>query len=196
MANKYEIMSQAYHSIDAQAVQTFTGNDDEEIWAANNYERIKQAELANHNWNFNITVVALSKTVNTPLDQNWTYEYLPPSDALRFVTMMDTGGTQVEWEDATGRVYTNTDGVICKYQRDIDENDFPIYFQDLLISRLANEAAEALSGEDRMIERKYGEYIEKRKIARRVDGQNSSVRSFITGRNSPILSARHGGSNW
>ena len=54
MATKFEIVSQAFISIDASVVQSFDGDDPEEIWASNSYERIKQDELSNYQWNFNI----------------------------------------------------------------------------------------------------------------------------------------------
>lgn len=196
MSNKFQIMSQAYLAIDAAPIQSFTGGDDEEIWAANNYTRIKQSEMSNYSWNFNIAYSALTVTATTPADKHWTYEYLQPTDILRIISVMDNAGNQVLWETAAGKIYTDTTSINCKYQRDLEEVDFPVYFEDCLIARLAAEASESLSGEERMIIRKWKEYEAKKRVAHRIDGQNNPPRQLITSRNSSLLRIRHGGTDW
>jgi hypothetical protein len=184
----------AFLSIDAAPIQSFSGSTDEEIWAANMYEQVRKSELSSHYWNFNIAYSTLSRTVNTPTDAGWDYEFLPPNDVLRYVQMLDSNGTQIDYEDARGRVYSNSDTLIAKYQRDLSESDFPPYFIDALVARIAAEASETLSGEDRMVERMWGLYNTKHRKARRIDARNNPSRPFITDRNSTLIRNRFGGS--
>lgn len=195
MSTKFEIVTRAYLSIDAAPIQSFTGNTDEEVWAANNYEHFRRAELSSIPWNFATKYAVLTKTVNTPLDGRWQYEYLPPPNLLRLLAVYQSSGSdQIPYEAAQDRVYTNTDGVLAKFIADVDTGDLPPYFEDRLIARLAAEAAEALSGEDRMIERKWTEYDRKKREAVKIDAQINPPRNLIGDGNSAVLKARFSGS--
>jgi hypothetical protein len=198
LSTKFEIVTRAYLSIDAAPIQSFTGNTDEEIWAANNYEHLRRSELSGRPWNFATKYETLSRTVTTPTDKRWDYEYLPPSNDLRLLAVYDGDtGEQVAHEQAQDRIYANADSLYAKYIADLDTADLPPYFEDLLIARIAAEASEALSGEDRMIERKWVEYERKKREAVKIDAQSNPPRTLITEKNSNVLKARfRGGVNY
>ena len=192
MATKFELCTRAAIKLDANAVQSFNEQTREAEVFGNLYAGIKESELSNHHWNFNIAFVQLSREANTPTDVRWDYSYLPPANLLRYVTILDDQGNQVAYEDRSGRVFSDSATAFAKYARDIDETDFPAYFQDALVARLAAEASEALSGDNSVIERAWNEYANKRKNAARIDAQNNPPIRLLNRFNSPWTAAREG----
>src|SRR5690554_1418146 len=92
LASKEELCSRALKKLDANVIQSFNEATFEAEVASTLYEGIKQSELSNYQWNFNIHFFKLSREVATPTDPNWKYQYLPPPNMLALITVTDKRG--------------------------------------------------------------------------------------------------------
>lgn len=168
---KFDIISQAMTLLDADEVEAWgTSNPSrEEEVSQQLYELAKKSELTIRNWNFAQSTAVLSKDVATPTDPNWTYQYTPPSDNLLILNIINTAGASVSYTNENNKIYTNTDTVYAKYLKDIDENDMPWHFVDLLVARLALDFAESLVSENTVLQRRANHYNAKFRVAARLD---------------------------
>lgn len=196
MSTLFDLCTRASYRLGADAVQDFNEATIEAQTFSAIYEQMKLSELTGYYWNFNVFVYLLNQEAGTPLDKMWKYKYLPPPNMLRYVAMLDSGGWEVDYEDRSGRIFSNTLPLYAKYHRDLGEADFPPFFQDLLAARLAAEGCEKIVGDSGLQQMLWQEYFAKRGEARKVDSQNNPPQAMITQRNSTWLHARRGGAGY
>lgn len=195
MATKQEIVSRAAIKLDANPISNFETDQTREAEVFRTlYDGVKESELSNYFWNFNLFNFELNRTTNTPVNPNWQYEFTAPPDMVRIISVMDKSGSSIGYEDATGRIYTREKEAICKYQRNLTEDSYPAYFVDVLVVRLAYEAAIPLSGRTAVIQQFATEYENKLRNAKRVDAQSNPPQRLIAPENSPWVQAHQGSS--
>lgn len=194
MATEFDLITRASIRLDANAVSSFAdGTREVEVFEPL-YAPAVKSELASYTWNFNTFTEKLSQEVGTPVDGAWDFIWLEPSDMLKLNDVMDDAGTSMAYIHEQGRIFTNLENAFAKYQRNIDEADFPIFFQDLIVARLMMEAAEALNGDAGVVTRAENNYPRVRRWAKRIDGQENQARPLIHTQ-SPWLRAQFGGSS-
>lgn len=196
---KFSLCSQAFIGLGANTISDFdvdpvTGlyDSNEKTLAATRYDSIKRSELSGYQWSFCTYTVELSREVVTP-PAPWTYQFLPPSDMLRIVRCEDTSGDGIDYELRSNKVYSDSDRVLARYMADVDEDDMPPYFQELMVARLRWEFSGPIRDEGSKQERALKEYQLARREARRTDAQSNPPSRLYTGRNSTWLAAHRSG---
>ena len=193
MATKFDIITQASISLDGNAVSSFRDDTREVEVFQPIYDRVKRSELSGYLWNFNTFTEKLAREAVTPTDGRWRFQYTPPTNLLRIVNVQDGDGFPVPYQFETGRIFANHEELFAKYQRNIDESDLPVFFLDVLVSRLAFEAAQPLTGEARVVDRTFQKYNVMLRRARNLDTKENPAPTVID-RQSTWLSAHFGGS--
>lgn len=189
---KFDIISRAMVGLDAEEVESFDGEESKEKKvSAILYDGIRDAELSNYQWNFNQYTTELARSLDEPAE-DWTYEFAPPSDWLRTVNVTDESGHNVEYQDAGGRILSDSERVLLVYQARVSESSFPSYFVDAFVARCKAEFAEPITGEGNVIDRAWREYELKVRQARRIDAQQNPPGLLLNPANSTWLAARHG----
>lgn len=193
MATKFDIITQASIAIDGNAVSSFRDDTREVEVFQPIYEQVKRSELSGYLWNFNTFTEKLAREAATPVDGRWRYQYMPPTNLLRIVNIQDGNGFPVPYQFEQGRIYSNHEDLFAKYQRNIEETDLPAFFVDVLVARLAFEAAQPLTGEAGVVNRMFQKYNVMQRRARNLDTTENPAPTVID-RQSTWLSAHFGGS--
>ena len=190
---KFDLITQASISLDSNPVSSFSdGSRGAEVFQPI-YDQAKDSELSSYIWNFNTYTEKLAQENVTPVDGRWDFAYLPPSNILHLVNVFDSSGDAIAYQYEQGRIFTNSDEAFAKFQRNTSESDMPVYFRDVLIARLAAEAAESLVGETAVVRRAWEKYERVTTRAKRQDAKENRARPLI-GNQSPWLRAHYGGS--
>ena len=189
----FDLITQASVSLDANPVSSFNVVSREVEVFEPIYDQAKESELSSYLWNFNTYTEKLARENVTPVDGRWEFAYLPPTNILHLVNVFDSGGDAIAYQYEQGRIFTNSDEAFAKFQRNISEPDMPSYFRDVLVARLAVEAAEPLVGETAVIRRALEKYERVTKRAQRQDTKENRARPLI-GNQSRWLRAHYGGS--
>lgn len=189
---KFDIISRAMVGLDADKVESFSGEDTKEKnVSAVLYDGIRDSELSNYPWNFNQVTTELAQQVGEPAE-DWAYQYSLPSDWLRTVNVTDASDNNIPWQEAGGRILADSDRVKLTYQARVSEAFMTTPFVDALVARCKAEFAEAITGEGNVIDRAWREYELKVRQARRIDAQSNPPGQLISPSNSTWLAARHG----
>ncbi|EMJ8526156.1 hypothetical protein ACVZIW_06520 [Klebsiella aerogenes] len=149
MASVIEICNRALSNIgNNRSINSLNEASKEAGQCSLHYESIRDAVLADFDWNFATKTVALADTNNPP--PNWAYAYQYPTDCLRITEIplpgvrYPTAEQRVEYitgsnNEGTGKlIYTDLPGAWLKYvSRITDVNMFDSIFQEALSWRLA-----------------------------------------------------------
>jgi len=121
------------------------------------YESVRDSELSSHFWNFNTTNFA-------PLDRRPMHRPTPdgptasscPADHLRTVQAYDANDRNraVPYLEENAAIFADEDSISLKYQRRVDENLFPPFFQTVLVARPRLRGRGADSSASRMSSRR------------------------------------------
>ena len=189
---KYDLISQASISLDANPVSSFNdGSREAEVFQPI-YDQAKESELSSYLWNFNSFTEKLAQENVTPVDGRWKFAYLPPTNILHLVNVFDSAGDPIAYQYEQGRIFTNSDEAYAKFQRNISEADMPVFFRDVLVARLAAEAAEPLVGEAAVVRRALEKYERVTRQAKRQDAKENRPKPLIRNQSS-LLRAHFGG---
>ena len=184
--DKFQICSAACVKLDRGLVQSFSEISKEAEVSGSLYDITRQTLLLIHYWNFNTKTVELTQDAQAPSDPNYKHAFIPPSDSLRYVSFMTLDGTSViTTRDEGGRIFSNEQRLLCKYQRDADEADFPAYFTKALIANPSHEFAEPLVGTQESKNSTLQDYQMQLATAITTDANNNPPKIFMKKRNSP-----------
>lgn len=145
MATETDICNAALVKIGEQRITvsgfTTPGNERERC-CAENYARIRDAELRKNIWNFTVTRAELAADPEEPA-YGYGYRYQLPSDCLRLIEVWEGEDFQVEGK------YIVTDysaPIHIRYVRKVTViNDFDPVFRDVISARLAIELCDRLT---------------------------------------------------
>ena len=133
------ICSQALLKIGASSITSFEDGTAEAEVAGNLYPYIRDALLSSYPWSFALTQTKLARLENTPI-ADFSYAYLLPSDFLRIVSAgYGNKGRGTEYKIVKDCIYTNLPQLNLTYLCRPDESNFPAYFCEALINKLAYE---------------------------------------------------------
>jgi len=186
----FDLISLATTRLGAEVVQSFEDGTNEARFAAVIYPNARKAELSNYFWNFTLKTEELVLANETPKDSNWRYAYYKPSFVMREVMALDRSGSPVPYLLEGNRILSNTKPMWFKYHEEKSEDQFPPYFQDLMVSRLAYDMAMPLTSDINIARLMAQEYEQRRAEARNVDAQSDHTTAVLTPANSRYVSER------
>ena len=177
---KEKIASMALIRLGAGPITSFTANTREAQVVSNMYDTVTTTLFSYANWNFATTKVALAQLSQTILDKNYDYVYQLPSSIVKVLGIFDANGNYDEnYSVEDDKVYTNFAVANLVYIKEQDEADFPAYFTECLVAKLAFEMSEALTGIGSIHERLYNEFQNKLRQARISDGQEEPAKTIV-----------------
>ncbi len=133
------LCSRALLKIGANTIASFKEGTVEAEVAANLYPSVRDAMLSAYPWSFASCQTALAQLAATPV-ADYTTAYQLPADFLRALSAGINGhGRGIDYRVAENRLHTNSSGVVLSYIFRPDESEFPPFFDQSLIARLAAE---------------------------------------------------------
>ena len=188
---KFTIASQALLKVGGNPITTFDGTDRQSVVVSNMYTDTKKSLLYYTFWNFATQKVELAALVETIEDATYNYVYQLPGDYVRIKGIFDNAGNgSTDFSIEKNRVYANMSPLNLEYIQEKDESEFPPYFTEVLIAKVAYEICEGVSGVGALQDRLLRDYERKLQVAKTVDGQENPPQAIVgTGR---LLHARKG----
>ena len=175
-----KIASMALLRLGAGPITDFSANTREAQVVSNLYDTVTSTLFSYANWNFATTKVALAQLSETILDPNYKYVYSLPSSIIKVIGVFDANGIYDEgYSVEDNKVYTNTSVANLIYIKEQDEGDFPAFFSECLVAKLAFEMSEAITGIGSIHGRLYKEFQEKLRQARISDGQEEPAKTIV-----------------
>jgi hypothetical protein len=143
-----DICNSALYKIGAQRINSLSDDTKAAKICNDQYDRLRKEVLRAHPWNFAITWIDLAATVNTPVSDEYTNEFLLPSDVLRILEtdIQDNVGWEVGNNvDGNKVIFCNSDSLKVKYIKDMTNTTrFAPDFEEALAFRLAADMAYSL----------------------------------------------------
>tara|TARA_R100001443_G_scaffold20616_1_gene32669 strand:+ start:1926 stop:2531 length:606 start_codon:yes stop_codon:yes gene_type:complete len=177
---KFTIATQSLLKIGGNPISSFAGNDRESIVVSNMYDDTKKSLLYYTFWNFATQKATVSALVETITDASYKYVYQLPGDYIRVKGIFDASGTKhTDYSIEKNKVYANISPLNIEYIQNKDESEFPPFFTEVLIAKLAFEICEAVTGVGTLQDRLAQDYERKLKTAKTVDGQENPPRTLL-----------------
>ena len=133
------LSSRALLKLGASSIASFDEGTAEAEIAGNLYDGIRDALLTCHPWNFATAQATLARLSSDPV-ADYAYAFQLPSDFLRALSLGHGGaGRGVSYRIAERRLHTNSSDVVLSYIFRPSESEFPPFFSQLLVARLAAE---------------------------------------------------------
>lgn len=177
-ASDVEICNSALHKLGATRITSLSDGTKAAILCNDQYDRLRKEVLRAHPWNFSITFASLSATVNTPVWDKYSTEFLVPSDVLRVLdTDLPDGAI---WEignnvDGNKVIFCNDDSLKIRYIKDITNTTrFDSNFDETLAYRIAVDLAYSLMQSQTLVQNMYQLYQRELANARSFDAQEHS----------------------
>jgi len=177
-----EICNSALHKIGAARISSLSDSTKAAILCNDQYDRIRKEVLRSHPWNFAISYVALTPTVNQPIWDRYSHEFLLPADVLRVLA------TNLDEHDGPWEIGYNADGnkvLFCsattiklQYIKDLTNTTrFDPIFEEAVAFRLAADLAYSLVQSQTLQKQMYAYYEQTLARAMSFDAQESSAQS-------------------
>lgn len=193
MATKFTIASQALIKVGGTPITSFDGTDRQSVVVSNLYDDTKKGLMYYTFWNFATHKVQLSQLVETPVDTNYTSAYQLPGDYIRVKGVFDSAGRlRGDYSVENNKIYASFNPLNLEYIRLKDESDFPPFFVEVLIAKLAYEICEGVTGVGTLQDRLANEFERKLQKAMTVDGQETPPQKIIAIDDARLVRARLG----
>jgi hypothetical protein len=178
-ASSVEVCNSALIKLGASTISSLSDGTKAANLCNAQYDRLRKEVLRAHPWNFAISFVALSATVNTPVWTDYTAEFLIPSDVLR---ILDTDLIyDQEWEigynvDGNKVLFTSASAVSIRYIKDITNTTrFDTSFDEVLAARIAADISYSLVQSQSVQQNMFRIYEQLLRDARSFDAQEHSA---------------------
>lgn len=133
---------------------------------ANLFEMIYENELQSNRWRFACTKRALSRLVDTPLNQ-WQYAYQIPADCLLPLYVYP----RTQYEIYGDHLYTDEATVELDYMFKPEVTELPAYFSQLLVYALARDLVKPITENEKAVVLFQNKYVLQRDRALFADAQ-------------------------
>jgi hypothetical protein len=178
--SKVSISNQALVKCGAGTISAFTDGSNEANVCSTMYDNVKKGLMYYTFWNFGIKKQAVNLTTETPTDLSYTKTHSLPGDVIRIKGFFDNQGYAITDYSVEGaKVYSNTDPLYIVYVKDMTEENFPVFFTEALIAKLAVEICEAITGVGTLTSRLAEDFQQKLRAARISDGQENPPRNIM-----------------
>lgn len=147
MASEVEICNAALQKLGAKFITSMSDDNKNARQCAGCYERLRDAELRKHPWNFSITRESLAADSPAP---TWgrANSFTLPADYLKLVNPYpEDNSNSRDWVVERGKILTDESAPLyVRYVAKItDPNLMDPLFRDALAARMAHEMCEAIT---------------------------------------------------
>ena len=178
--SKVSISNQSLVKCGADTITSFTDGSHEANVCSTMYDNVAKGLMYYTFWNFAITKVALSLTTDTPLDKTYTKVHSLPGDVVRIKGVFDSSGFYTTDYSVEGtKIYSNTDPLNIEYVQETAEANFPGFFLEALIAKLAMEINESITGIGTLTSRLGEDFGIKLRAARIADAQEHPPQNIM-----------------
>lgn len=178
--SKVSISNQALVKCGSNTITSFTDGSHEANVCSTMYTNVTSSLMYYTFWNFAITKVALSLLTETPVDLSYTKAHSLPGDVVRVKGFFDSSGYYTTDYSVEGaKVYSNTDPLNIEYVQNVDESNFPGFFIEALIAKLAMEINESITGIGTLTNRLADDFAIKLRAARIADAQENPPQNIM-----------------
>lgn len=133
------LCSKAMIKLGASPVVSFYENTTEAQVASQLYSSVRDGLLSSYPWRFATCQVKLPRLQDAPV-ADFAYAYQLPNDFLRALSAGDTRRAQgLNYRVCERTLQTNAPSVVLTYIFRPKEENFPAFFDDLLVAKLAAE---------------------------------------------------------
>jgi len=189
---KFDIASMALVKVGAEPITSFDDGSRSAQVVSTLYDATKQGLFYTTFWNFATEKTQLAKLAETPTDKSYTFAFQIPGDAMRVKGVFDNNGDlRTTYSVEQNKVYSDFDPLFLEYIKEVSEANMPPFFIEALVSKLAYEINEGVSGVGTRTNRLAREYQDKLRFAKVTDAQEIPP-SQIIGRGD-LVAARLGG---
>lgn len=169
-----ELCSSALVKLGAQAISSFQDGTVEAEVTSRLYPLMRDALLCVHPWSFATAQTPLVRLTGEPTS-DFAHAYALPQDLLKTLSAGNTQRSRgLEYRIVHRQLHTDADSVVLSYIFRASEGDFPPYFSNALVSRLAAEFCLPLTENSARAERLARLAEEELKLARLVDSQQDT----------------------
>jgi hypothetical protein len=168
------ISNKALTKCGAGTIASFTEGSHEANVCSTMYDMTKKGLLYYTFWNFAIIKQAMNRLNETPSDKNFTYVHSLPGNIIRIKSVFNDEGRYLDDYKIEGnKVYSNDQTLFLEYVQEMVEDDFPVFFIEALVAKVAYEINEAITGIGTLNERLLQDFNIKLRAARIADGQEN-----------------------
>ncbi len=178
--SKVSISNQSLTKCGATTISSFTDGSHEANVCSTMYDNAKKGLMYYTFWNFAMTKIKLNVTTDTPVDKSFTKAHSLPGDTIRVKGVFDKqGNIIVDYEIQGDKIYSNTDELFVEYVQEMTEDKFPAFFIEALVSKLALEINEAITGVGTLTTRLAEDFNAKLRAARIADAQEEPPQNIM-----------------
>lgn len=171
------LCSRALLKTGCRSITSFEDGTAEAEVAGNLYPSVRDALLSSYPWSFATAQTSLSRLVATPV-ADYEHAYQLPADFLRALSAGAGRGRGLDYRIHENRLHTNATEVVLTYIFRPDEGEFPPFFDQALIARLAAEfcvpLTDSTSRTEALMKVAEGEFRQ----SRSVDSQQATVQAI------------------
>ena len=180
------LCSRALLKTGCRSITSFDDGTAEAEVAGNLYPSVRDALLSSYPWSFATAQASLPRLVATPV-ADYDFAYQLPTDFLRALSAGAGRGRGLEYRIHENRLHTNASEVVLTYIFQPDEREFPPFFDQALIARLAAEFCVPLTDSTSRTEALLKVADNEFKQARSVDAQQTTIEAID---DYPLIGAR------
>ena len=169
-----ELCTRALIRLGANPIVGFDDGSAESEIAKVLYGATKNALLSSYPWSFATKQMELAVSSNNPI-ADYKYSFLLPEDCLIALSAgSNNRGRGVHFKILNGGLHTNHSNITLTYIAEIDEVDFPAFFDSILITKLAAEFSIPVTESTSRTEMLYSQAEKEITKARHIDAQQDS----------------------
>lgn len=177
MSSKINLISNALILIGDVPITTLIGNSRQQIVSAKLYPTTVKSELSKHRWGFARRKAQLSLLAATPIDNDFASIYQLPSDLIALIKL----NPSVKYQIYGSLVYTNlTQALYCDYIANVGEEEWPVYFDEMIEYALARKFARSITTSKSIMEDNVKEYLNASSMARYTDSMQHPQTPFVS----------------
>lgn len=168
------LSSRALVRIGASPINSFNEQTAESEIAGALFPQIRDALLSAYPWSFASAQVTLDQLASAPI-ADYSYAYALPNDFLRALSAGNgSRGRGLNYRLSAGALHTNAAQVVLTYVYRPEEESFPPYFDQALITRLAAEFCIPITESTSRAETLFNMAEKEFRRARQIDAQQDT----------------------
>lgn len=173
-----DLCSKALIKIGANSIASFDEGTAEAEVANNLYQMVCDGMLASYPWNFALRQKKLPRLNATPI-ADYKFIYILPQDCLRIISAgIGNKSRGLEYRISNNQLHSNIENIVITYISKVAEQDFPPFFANVLVSRLASEFCLSLTESTSRAEFLIKRCEDELKKAKLLDSQQSTPKTF------------------
>mgnify|MGYP003123402527 CR=1 FL=1 len=178
--SKIDIASMALIKVGGEPITSFTDGTRSAQVVSNLYDQTKQSLFYSTFWNFATEKTTLARLTETPTDKSYKFVYQAPGDVMRVKGVFDESGVlNNTYSYEQNKLYTNLNTCNLIYIKEVSEANMPPFFSEALVSKLAYEICEGVTGVATKSQRLAQEYEKKLRFAKVTDAQETPPQSIV-----------------